>query len=847
MAAALGAVALVAAACTPGDGPESIPLPTSPDTTTTTTAATVSETTTTSAPEPPAYEATIRRTTGSVPHIEGRDVDDLAFGQGYVSAQDHGCTLVDQILKIRGERSAHQGPGADGQNVESDFAWRAIDVVGVAADDFAAASQDVRSEFEAFAAGWNRRLDDGDGDLDGWCAGDDWIAPVEALDVYAYARSVALLASSANLTDFIASARPPAAPDAAPPGGAPPSDDATAEGFAALAPPVDVGSNGWAIGAERTEGGSGGMLVANPHFPWEGELRFAEVHLTVPGEIDVYGAQLVGLPGVGIGFTAGAAWTHTVSAGHRFTAYTLDLAPGSATTYLVDGEPREMTAVEHTVEILRPDGSFDREARTLHRSEYGPILDFPGVGWSSERVVTYRDANIDNDEFVELYADLLDVSSLDDVVEAHRRHQGVPLFNTIAVGADGRTWYADTSATPNLSAEAELLYIAERDSGEGLTSLAAASGVILLDGSDSRFRWEEVEGSRDPGLVAYEEFPKVERDDYVFNANDSFWVPSDEFTLSGDHSVMFGRQGIAQSMRTRQNAAVLSSTNREGLAGDDGLFSPAELRGAVLDNAASTARLLRAPVVEACRAAPIVEVPELIDDDGAVALPAQTVDLTPACDVLAGWDGRFDLDSSGATLWRETLARFDRGDLTEAGTLFSEPFDPERPTTTPAGFTADPAPVLQAMARAVQTLRAGGFDVGSTLGSAQFTSRTGDRIPIHGGTDLEGVTNVVSWSSRGTSGEEAPTRGDLVVPGGELRGDGYPINYGASFLLVVDYTAGDPSASAMLTYGQTGLRDSEGFAAPTIRFSEKEWRQVAWTPDEIAADPELDETTVVEP
>ena len=70
------------------------------------------------------------------------------------------------------------------------------------------------------------------------------------------------------------------------------------------------------------------MLLANPHFPWEGELRFWEVQLTVPGELDVYGAQLSGLPGIGIGFTEASAWTHTVSAGKRFTAYKLTLVPG---------------------------------------------------------------------------------------------------------------------------------------------------------------------------------------------------------------------------------------------------------------------------------------------------------------------------------------------------------------------------------------------------------------------------------------------------------------------------------------------------------------------------------------
>ena len=82
------------------------------------------------------------------------------------------------------------------------------------------------------------------------------------------------------------------------------------------------------------------MLLANPHFPWEQELRFWEVQLTIPGQSNIYGVQLSGLPGVGIGFTDSFAWTHTVSAGNRFTAYTLDLVPGSPTTYKYDDEPR---------------------------------------------------------------------------------------------------------------------------------------------------------------------------------------------------------------------------------------------------------------------------------------------------------------------------------------------------------------------------------------------------------------------------------------------------------------------------------------------------------------------------
>jgi acyl-homoserine-lactone acylase len=852
---AIAAVVLVAA-CSPGAGPESIPLPTSPDTTSTTTTTT---TTTTAAPTtlvPPRFEATIRRTTDGVPHISGATVADVAYGQGWVNAEDHGCSLVDQIHKIYGRRAANLGPGGDGEHIESDFAWRAIDIVGVAEDDFADASPDVVDQFEAYTAGWNAYLADVGADgLTGWCAGDDWVRPLRAVEVYAYARSIALQASSGRLLSFIASARPPTsdvsgfAPTAA--DGAVPGilGDLGDLGDLGLADPSDLGSNAWAVGSARTESGTGGLLVANPHFPWEGELRFAEVHLTVPGEYDVYGANLLGLPGVGIGFTNGVAWTHTVSAGKRLTAYTLTLDPTSPTSYLVDGESRPMTRTEHTIEILRADGSIDTETRTLWRSEYGPIIDFPGIGWTDSGTITFRDANIDNDEFVEQYARMAGIESLDDLIALTEQYQGVPLFNTVATAADGRVWYADTSATPNLSVTAEAAYVAKLFT-DPLTQAAYAQGVVLLDGSDSVFQWEEQPGARDPGLVPFSEMPMVERSDYVFNANDSFWVPSAEFTLTGAYSILHGEQGTAVSMRTRQNAAVLGAANVAGLAGDDGRFSGEELRDAVFDNTSHSALLLRPSMVEACRANPEVLVAELIAGDGTMELPAGAVDLTGACNVLADWDGVFDLDRAGPIIWRETMSRFEPAAFRSSGPLFADDVDPADPTRTPAAPTPATASLLEALARAVQTITQAGFAIDSTLGAAQFTDRSGNRIPLHGGANVDGVTNVISWSPNSSSSEPVPGRSEPVVTGSSLRGEGYRINFGTSFVLTVDYSV-NPSADgngvrawALLTYGQTGDRTSPLFESQTVRFSEKDWRRVAFTDAQIESDPALTEMTV---
>jgi acyl-homoserine-lactone acylase len=852
---------VMASACTPGEGPESIPLPTSADTAVASTG--TSTTTTTIAPTttltPPKYEATIRHTTDGVAHIIADDLSGVTYAQGWVSAENHGCTLLDQVIKVYGTRAAALGPGPEGTNIDSDFAWRAIDLATIATADFAAAPANVTDEFHAFTEGWNAYLADVGADgLSGWCAGAAWVRPLEPVEVYAYARSIALFASSARLTDFLANAQPPTPDPAADPAAAPPP-----AGFARIdlnprlrrdfrgavlgnpdANEVEMGSNGWAIGADRTESGTGGILLANPHFPWEGELRFEEVQLTVPGEIDVYGAQLVGVPGIAIGFTEGVAWTHTVSAGKRFTGYQLTLDPMSPTSYLVDGVSTPMTSTDAAVDILRADGTVDTETRTLWRSRYGPMLDIPGIGWTTTTAVSYRDANIDNDEFIEQYSELPKVQSIDDLIELNRTYQGVPLFNTIATGADGRVWYGDTSATPALSPEAQDAYLVKRFV-DPVTQIAYDSGFVLLDGSTTANDWQVVDGARDPGLEPFAEMPMVERTDYVFNANDSFWVPSAEFELTGDYSILHGTQQTPVSMRSRQNAAVLGAANTLGLAGAEGNFSGLEARDAAFDNSAQTAFLLREAAVAACRATPVVGLPDVLAADGVtVSTPAHDVDVTAACDVLANWDGRYDLDRAGPMVWRETMSRFNSAERTNTGPLFVDQFDPTAPTVSPAVPNPDTAPLLVALATAVDIITTAGFSVDSTLGSAQFTERSGERIPLHGGTEVDGTTNIVSWSGLTSSAEPSPDRGGPVADGSPLRADGYPVNFGTSFIMTVDYSAGLVQAWSLLTYGETGDRESPLFESQTVRFSSKDWRTVAFTDEQIEADPDFTEQTI---
>lgn len=783
------------------------------------------------------YSATITRTTDGVAHIVADDLANLAFGQGYASGEDHTCSLAEEVLKVNSTRARWFGPGDDDENIDSDFAWLALGVRERSEADYPKASTDARAAIAGFVAGWNQHLEDVGADhIEGWCTGEPWLQPITEEDLYTYSRSILLLASGAQLTQYLGDAKPPEGSSVSTEGAA-----GTTTGSIEL-PDSDgddqTGSNGWAIGSERSDNG-GGMLLANPHFPWEGPLRFWEVGLEIPGQWRAYGAQLTGLPGIGIGFNEAVAWTHTVSAGKRFTAYTLDLVPGDPTSYLYDGQPRKMASQDRTIYVQQPDGSTNPVTRTLWSSHYGPILDFPGVGWSDRQAATYRDTNIDNTTFLDQYLGMDRASSMSEFQLVHKEYGGVPLFNTIATSTGGEAWYADTSPTPDLSTEALEAY-EESKSQDFLVAAAAKRGVVLLDGSNSMFEWMDEPGARSPGLVPYSKMPMTSRDDYVFNANDSFWLSNADHPLRGDYSPLHGTQETPVSPRTHENAVVLRDTSAQGPSGPDGLFSLDELGAAALRNEGWTARQLRGQVVDRCRGADPVQVDALQGSGGTEQLPAATVDIAPACELLERWDGRYELDSRGAAVWRELMYTFPADAMNDAGPLFDTAFDPRRPVDTPAGLAGSdgPDPVKTGLARVVQIFDKAGIALDSTLGDLQYADRDGTRVALHGGDNRDGVTNIVTWAdSSALTGEALPERGDLMVKDSPLTSSGYPINAGSSFVMIIQYTSDGPVARTFLTYGESGNRTSPIFRSATERFAHKDWKPVLFTQDQIDSDP----------
>jgi len=766
------------------------------------------------APTADAYDVTIRRDGYGVPHIVAADFGSLGYGEGYAFAQDHACTLADQVLRARGERARHFGSGERNVHLASDVVARAFSTEDEARLILDAMPPEWRAMAVGYASGYNRYLAETPVDrIPGWCRGQSWVRPISAVDLARRGRFPAGLAME------IATAAPPgAAPLTA---ALPASSEETGE-------PPATASNGWAIGAERSERGCG-MLFANPHWFWTGGARFWEKHLTVPGDLDVYGINSLGTPGVGIGFNRAVAWTHTVSAGRRVAFYRLRLVPGDPTAYVYDGAPRRMQTRQVSVDVRQPDGSLTTVTRTVYLTHYGPVVNLPGVGWTADRTVAYRDVNAANFSSPALYLAMARARSLAAFQQAHAEHGGPSFVNTIAASADGRAWYADASPVPDLAPDVLADWLRRRETDPG-TRAADLRGAILLDGSDSRFEWSREPDPRGPGLVPFARSPQLERRDYVFNANDSAWLPHATARLVG-YSPAFGPERTSRSLRTRMNARLLTDTSPAGPAGADGKFSLDELAAVAFENRGLASELLRVPLVERCTGR------------SSIIVDAVTVDLGLACRTLAAWNGRFDLDSRGAVFWREFITRFEALDQFRAGALFAEDFDPERPVDTPRGL-APPRDgrdqILDALAEAVRVLERAGLAVDVPLGQVQRADRGGRKVPIHGGHGFwEGVTNFVHFRPHATTLEPGPPAGQPVAGSRLLTSEGYPITGGTSFVMVLEFTDRGPRARALLVSGQTGDPASPRFWEQTELYASKRWRDVRFTEDEIRADPGL--------
>lgn len=791
------------------------------------------------------YQVRITYTEHGVPHIRAANYPSLGYGVGYAQAEHNLCTLAEQVMKLKGEKARYLGAGSGNRNLLSDVGYQALDLPAQAQALYGQLSQPAQELISGYVAGFNRMLAEKGGaqNYPSPCRGADWVQPLSKEDLLAYHLDLALLSSGRNFISAMAAAQPPVTVASRQRAGGTHSTGLVAKlDREAVLTPRGIGSNGWALGRDRSSGANS-MLLGNPHFPWDGELRFFEQHLTIPGELDATGASFIGFPALLIGFNKNLGWTHTVSQSKRYTLYQLSLDPANPRRYLYDGGYRDMTAKPVSVQVKQADGSLQTYSQNVWFSHYGPIVNLssmsPALGWSSSSAITYRDANAGNYKLLDQWLAMAKAGNKSEFLSAFATHQGTPWVNTLMIDKSGSATYVDGTHVPQLSAYAEAYTRQAVNSAQMASLWLDGEGSVLLPGSDSRFEWVNDGETLFPGLVPFSKAPQQSRNDYEFNANSSHWLANLAAPLEG-YSILYGPEKTVRSPRTRYNAQLISDVSGGGLAGSDNRFSLDELKTVLTDNGSLFAGSFRQQVIDRCNAYP------------SIVLDGQNVDLSAACAVLAAWDGHYNLGSRGAHLMRELMSEFrvgGHGELTPK--LFAVPFDASQAAVTPRDLIAlDPADinndiVLKGLARATQRLQKAGIALDALLSSIQYLLKTANiKLPISGGNSFEGLFNMAQTNvpTRSTSDLGNAITGSLVTgsrlttldeDGDGKQGYAYRLNYGSSFVMALQFDDQGPKADMFLAYSQSHDPESEFFTDQTTAFSQQQWRPMIFSQADI--------------
>jgi acyl-homoserine-lactone acylase len=401
---------------------------------------------------------------------------------------------------------------------------------------------------------------------------------------------------------------------------------------------IKEGSNSWALSGSKTSTGNA-MLVVNPHLPWSDLFLWHEQQF-VTNEYNMYGASLVGIPSLILGFNNHVSWTHTVN-----TLDNTDLfeVQKQGDTYLLDGDYSPFEESDYTIKELMEDGTLVEHEFTRKKTKHGYV-----INEFEEKVIAIRFAQMEDFvPFIEQYDNMAKARNLSDMETALSLRQ-MPFLNTIYADKDGNIMHHFSGLVPKKNGDWE--------KWQGMVS-----------GDSSKHIWTDYYESN--------ELPKVVNptSGWLQNANDPPYVntlptvlnPNDFESHIAPLHMFFRPQRAARLLHEEDNI----SFNRL-----------VELKH---DNKAELALRLR---------------------DDLLALKNITSDslVLSAIDVMTEWDGSFDAESLGAIFFMEftnTIYAEKQIGPFEIDGFLKIPWSFENPITTPDGFV-DNAEIIEIIRKA---------------------------------------------------------------------------------------------------------------------------------------------------
>ncbi|MDB4917348.1 MAG: penicillin amidase family protein [Gemmatimonadetes bacterium] len=224
--------------------------------------------------------------------------------------------------------------------------------------------------------------------------------------------------------------------------------------------PKTFASNNWAVSPRRTAN-SHALLAGDPHLDLSLPSIWYEVHIVVPGTLDVYGVTIPGAPHVVIGFNRDVAWTFT-NTGADVLDYFAEHVDNdeSPAKYMVDSAWRPL---EKRIERYHGQRNQVIATDTLYFTHRGPMRRV-GARWVSMRWTV-----LESGREVEAFYGIAHAKSASELEDIMGRLYQAPAQNMLAADRGG--------------------HIAIRSTGRYPLRAGNGKGDVVRDGSLSANDW----------------------------------------------------------------------------------------------------------------------------------------------------------------------------------------------------------------------------------------------------------------------------------------------------------------------------------------------------------------------
>lgn len=462
------------------------------------------------------------------------------------------------------------------------------------------------------------------------------------------------------------------------------------------AAPVDDGrgSNQWVVGRGRSAERAVLALI-DPHLPWDGLSRFHEAHV-YGGDLHVFGFAIPGTPVPAIGHTDVLSLAATTGGPDTGDVYEERIHPTDPLRYEYDGDWRPITVETIEIEVATTRGPR-RETRTVERTHHGPILRRePGRAWAAR---TAYDGEIG---ILEQWLRMFLSRNLDEFIGAMAANQSLPQ-NLLYGDVHGETFYVRAGRVP--------------------VRPAGFAWDRPVPGWTSETEWRGMHPLAD--LVQIRNPPQG----FLQNCNVSPGTMVPGSPLTGDRypAYLYNTRTDRTNDRGRRILELL---------GADSSVTLAEALRFAVDTRVFGADRWRGHLAAAWH-----------------EHAAESADLDAAVRLLGAWDGRIEVDRSGATLfryWMRACRAEGSGVPQDAGTR-TEPL-----------VTDEQAALVRALGAAVEDMRwrFGRIDV--PWGDVHRAGRGSETWPV-GGCNADGISTL-----RSVRAGEPDSTGLSRVEGGQL-------------------------------------------------------------------------------